>query len=310
MKKAPANLLGLFLIVSLAVHAGAYELLEKVKIPGPTKVARLTAIPLVTDARDMEPTRLEPKKALTKAPEDKPGTQRFRPNEAVKEDVPEPSPATEQVKKPKEKEAPPAKGVCKEEKKEASPVPHMTAAEHQTYRERLLADFDPDWPEIPELVVLAGPNEQRAVSRFFGMTLIAYPKDEERPSYVIVIDEETGQCRYRRDFDFAAFSNRVKDRGNVAAYRSLVERARRRLALPEDLAIVSLVPAGADAYFAAKQMEAVNSTGVNMNDVVRSEGHYARDADGRYILIIDHLVIKDGRTVPVADPERGAAVEM
>ena len=186
----------------------------------------------------------------------------------------------------------------------------MTVAEHDRYRHNLLASFDPQWPQIPDLEVKARPHVQRAVHRYYGMTLVAFPKNVKNPAYVVVIDENTGRFQYTREFDFRLYSNRYKDRSHLDSYAGLIAKIKSRLALPDQLTIASLVPADHDLYFAAKQMQAVRAAGLRPEDVVLTEGRYGRDARGRYCLLIERVVTRRGRTIAVPDPERGAATEL
>lgn len=311
MKTHRRNLLGLFVVLSLVVHSGAYALLRRTELTKTDVLAKLTAIPLMPAKEALSERQPRPLRVVEKKPRPVPpgpedaGATRFRPHQEEKEESPRKTSAAEPTPEPaiEPSDKKPRDTALAQEEKPAESAARMTSEEHQAYREELLRDFDPDWTEVPELVVLADAPTQRAVSTFFGMTLIAYPKDEAKPSYVILIDEATGDCQYTRDFDFARYSNRVKDRGNVEAYRALVRRAKSRLALPEDLAIVSLVPADADVYFAAKQMQAVQRACVSPDDVLRTEGHYVRDANGRYMLIIDTVVTTEQKTVEIDDAE-------
>ena len=291
MRKQHRNSLVLFVVLSLLLHAAGSVLLGRLDRSPDSELVPLEATPVLRATGEEQP------RPESVAPEVvPPGTQRFRPTEMAETPRKEQSPLD-----------PPSCDPPEQPAVEPAPPSPMTAEEHERYRHELLAHFEPDWKKIPDLVVVADPETQRAVSRFFGMPLIAYPKGEAKPGYAIVIDEETGACRYTRDFDFSRYSNRVKDRSNVEKYAQLVRRAKSHLAIPDELAIVSLVPAEADAYFAAKQMEALRAASLSVDDIDRTEGHYARDLQGQYLLIIDRVVTRQGKRVQVDDRERGVA---
>ena len=291
MRKLHRNPLVLFVVLSLLLHAAGSVLFGRLNRSPDSGLVPLVATPVLRVTSEEQP------RPESVAPEvTPPGTQRFRPTEMAETPRKDQSPLD-----------PPSRDPPEQPAVEPAPPSPMTAEEHEQYRHELLAHFEPDWKKIPDLVVVAEPEMQRAVSRFFGMPLIAYPKGAAQPGYAIVIDEETGTCRYTRDFDFSRYSNRVKDRSNVEEYARLVRRAKSHLAIPDELAIVSLVPAEADAYFAAKQMEAVRAAGLSVDDIDRTEGRYARDLRGQYLLIIDRVVTRQGKRVQVDDRERGVA---
>ncbi|MCD6404574.1 MAG: hypothetical protein J7M19_01965 [Planctomycetes bacterium] len=310
MKAIRHNLLGVFLVVSLAIHVGGYRFLKGTAAPcapRPLSIALVQPAPVETP-RDAERVP-EP---FTQTHRET-GPQRYRPTklqaegEVQGEAEPERTAAAEAAKASDSvlRKADNAETASLEENRQPR---SMSVAEHAAYREALLRDFDPDWTVIPDLVVRADSEMQQAVSRFFEMRLIAYPKGQKNPSYVVVIDEEKGTFEYTRDFDFTRYSNRAKDRSGLPGYAQLARRMKSRLGLPEELVVVSLVPTGADAYFAAKQMEAIRAAGLLPADVSRTEGCYARDAADRYCLIVETVFHRNGRPVNVTDLEAGAVV--
>jgi len=292
MRTRNRNRLALFVLVSLALHAAAHLAVARMDLFGSESAKPLVAIPFLRAPSQLEPQQQKP---LPSTPaEVQPGTQRFRPTEehAEAKKTPANNPSLHEA-------------VKRSEQPESASIP-MDAKAQEQYRRKLLVNFKPDWQKVPDLIVIADSRTQQEVSRFFGMTLIAYPKGTDKPDYVILIEEDSNTCKFTRDFDFSRFSNRVKDRSNVPEYKRLVRLAKKRLALPEELAIVSLVPAAADAYFAAKQMQAAKLAGLQADGVVRTEGHYALDRQDRYCLIIDRVITSDGREIHIDDPERGA----
>jgi len=304
MKRRNRNLLVLFVLISLGIHLGVGALLTHWQQPEEDPAPTLAAVPVI---RKPEPSKPPPKPELAKADKPPPGTQRFQPTETPEKTTGTRDQRTEKKSpdtKPSIAKKPPPEPETQLESHEPEP---MTDKEHRQYRKQLLTHFEPDWTKIPDLVVMADADTQQAVSRFFGMVLIAYPKDDPKPRYAIVINPEAGKYQYTREFDFSRYSNRVKDRSNVPEYARLVGRARRRLGIPDELAIASLVPAEADAYFAAKQVEAIEAAGLSVEQASRTEGHYARNARGQYMLIIDCIITQEGERVRAQDPERSLA---
>ncbi|MFP4056747.1 MAG: hypothetical protein ACLF0G_07750 [Candidatus Brocadiia bacterium] len=327
MSKSKPNLLGLFVLLSLALHAGAYLLAGRFVPSNGPSLDDLAVVPLVHP----QPPEAPGEKSLEAPTPDRPppGTQRFRPNlepqegpaaepEADQAPSPEPphepAPEPQPLAHPDPPEPQPTEALAEAPEPDADRAPEPAEApppaspvspdEVEAFREQLLDAFDPRWRKVPDLVVAAQPDVQRQVSRHFEMKLIAYPKGVKNPTYVILIDEQAKTYRYTHEFDFERYSNRVKDRTHVPSYARLVKRAKSRLALPEDLTIASLVPLEADAYFAAKQMAAVRAAGVPLDEVARTEGRYGRDAQDRIRLIIQRVVTVQGRTIEVEDPER------
>ncbi len=303
MRRHPRSGLALFMVLSLALHLGARALWSHWPDVKDRAAAAAAVIPLVRSPRPAPADEADPVAAPPA------GTQRFRPVEAADateavepavEAEPDAGTTTTDAEVPAEAPAESTDGPRPEENPPAAPA--MAEADRAAYRKRLLRDFEPEWERIPDLVVAADTDTQRAVARTFGMILIAYPAAKEKPGYAILLDPEGGTYQYTRDFDFGRFSNRVKDRTHVRAYAALARKAADRLALTEPLVVVSLVPAAADAYFAAKQMAAVAAAGLNLEEVVRTEGRYVRAGD-TWALVIDRVVTRDGGAVRVQDPE-------
>jgi len=343
MKKPPRNLLLIFLALSAAAHLAPYSCLSPQGGEDPATPA-VTLLPSPKepqqasepDDADAAPTaslaRYRPTEELTAgqetaresapgpAPAEKPAPAEDQtpPHETAPEPrtpEAEPEPAetldAEDPRPPQqtaaEHPAPSSREGSENPAAQEPPTPAMSAAEHRTYRRRLAREFDDDWTRVPDLVVHADPEVQQEVGNYFDMKLIAYPRSEERPSYVVVIDEDTGRMEYTRDFDFSPYSNRIKDRGGVPRCQRLLRRAKSRFALPGELAIVSLVPAEADAYFAAKQIRAVRAAGLSPEEVARTEGRYERAGDDAWCLVITRVVSKNGQVRDVSDPESRSA---
>jgi len=290
MKAAGRNLLGVFLVVSLAVHLGAYRLFKATPTPRGSKPVSVMLVEPAPVGMPADPESIS--ESHTQAGQQA-QTERYRPTEGQAEGQQDSSSAKAQASS----ETTPEKTASSDTRiqkadnaggADGAPSKPMSDEEFRAYREALLRDFDPDWTAIPDLVVRADPETQREVSRFFGMKLIAYPKGQEHPSYVVVIDEESGGFEYTREFDFTKYSNRAKDRSNLPEYAGLARRIKSRLGLPEELAVVSIVPAAVDRYFAAEQCAAVARAGLKLQDVRETQGRYVKQHGG-YRLVIEKV---------------------
>jgi len=145
------------------------------------------------------------------------------------------------------------------------------------------------------------PQENQEIGRYFGMELIAYTSNQK---FYIYIDPD--QNLYSRSSEFSYvrnFSNRVIYRTS-AYYDGLRREAGKRTGVDAaSLVVAQLLKPTSAAYIAWKEAEACKLAGVALEDVDACEASFARTPFGAWIVRIDALVLKDGRSVPVKDFE-------
>jgi len=176
------------------------------------------------------------------------------------------------------------------------------------YREQLSRRFDDQYTRIPELhTVIQDLSLVPAIDRHFGMVILAYSFVDHRPGPPFILFDNTGH-RKLEEFDFAAFSNRIKDRMLYAQYRQRLKAARQHYDINALMTVIGLVPMTSDRYFAAKQLRAIELAGVPLTQVKATRAHYESDGHDGFNLIIDRVVTKDGRRIAVQDEELAYSV--
>jgi hypothetical protein len=145
------------------------------------------------------------------------------------------------------------------------------------------------------------PQENRDIMKYFGMELIAYPKNQK---FYVYIDPE--QNLYSRSSDFTYihnFSSRVIFR-NSPYFDSLRAEAAKRVGVdPSTLVLAQLLKPSSAAYIGWKERETAKREGVALEDVDACDATFAKTPFGVWIVRIDRLLLRDGRTIAVKDFE-------
>lgn len=173
----------------------------------------------------------------------------------------------------------------------------------KAYREQLSQRFRDEYTQIPELhTVIQDLTLVPAIDRHFGLVILAYSFVDHRPGPPFILFDNTGH-RKLEAFEFAAFSNRIKDRMLYAQYRQRLKAARQHYNINALMKVIGLVPMASDRYFSAKQLRAIELAGVPLGQVKSTQAHYESDGFDGFNLILDAVVTKDGRTIAIQDEE-------
>jgi hypothetical protein len=185
--------------------------------------------------------------------------------------------------------------------------PKLTKDEIRTgvtrYRQKLMGDFDKQYTRVPELhTAVQDPALIPQIDRHFGITTLAYSFVDHKPGPPFILFEET---HYQKldTFDFSNFSNRIKDRMLYHQYRDRLQTARQQHGIKALMKMIGLVPSQTDRYFSAKQLRAVQLAGLPLERVAATQAHYEPHGADGFTLIVDAVVTKDGRVLPVQDEE-------
>ena len=240
-----------------------------------------------------------------------PQTSRFRPNaepeEPSKEVADQPNEQPKQQEKQDNTEAEPAEAPASQG---AVATAEERKKEIETYRGQLLEKFEEQWQKVPELnTVIQDVALLPRIDNHFGIVVLAYSYVDHKPGPpFLLFNTGNGSSEKTDRFDFAQFSNRIKDRMLYAQYRSWLDQARRQHNINSLMKVIGLVPAQADRYFSAKQLRAIQLAGIPLDQARVTNGHYEPDGTGGFNLIIDSVTAKDGRTLNIRDEELSFSV--
>jgi hypothetical protein len=184
-------------------------------------------------------------------------------------------------------------------------VPGDFLFEIARYRTQLLDEFRDDWQKVPELnTVIKDISMVPKIDSHFGIVILGYSFVDHKPGPPFIVFNTSDDTFKQVDtFDFSGFSNRIKDRMLYAQYRRLLEKARKQYEINSLMKVIGLVPTDSDRYFSAKQLRAVQLAGLRLRQVAATNGHYEADGSDGFNLIIDSVVVTDGRSVAVQDEE-------
>jgi hypothetical protein len=145
------------------------------------------------------------------------------------------------------------------------------------------------------------PEENREITHYFGMELIAYPKNQK---YYIYIDPDQGLYNRSNDFSYIHnFSNRVIFRSSPY-FDGLRRTAAKSAGVdPETLVVAQLLKPASAGYIAWKQAECARLAKVPLEEVQACDATFVKCPFDVWIVRIDTLVLRDGRTLPVEDFE-------
>jgi hypothetical protein len=144
-------------------------------------------------------------------------------------------------------------------------------------------------------------QENREIMRYFGMELIAYPKNQK---FYVYIDPDNGLFSRSNDFAYIHnFSSRAIFRTSPYFDALRAQAARKVDVPPESLVVAQLLKPSSAAYIGWKEAECARRAGVPLEAVEACEASFVKSPFGVWIVRIDRLLMKDGRTLPVEDFE-------
>ena len=146
-------------------------------------------------------------------------------------------------------------------------------------------------------------QENKEITRYFGMELIAYPKNQK---FYVYISPDQDVFSRSNDFSYIHnFSSRTIFRSSPY-FDALRAEAAKRVGVPaESLVVAQLLKPASAAYIGWKESECARRAGVTLDTVEACDATFAKTPFGVWIVRIDRLVLKDGRTLSVEDFEWG-----
>lgn len=217
-------------------------------------------------------------------------------------DSPEPSPVP-LPERPQEAEVTQDDPPLIQEPAKPKPTKEEIRRDVTQYRQKLMGQFEKQYTQVPELHTTVQDQALiPSIDQHFGITTLAYSFIDHKPGPPFILFEETHHQKLE-DFDFSSFSNRIKDRMLYRQYRDRLNTARQQHGIHAMMKMIGLVPSQTDRYFSAKQLRAVQLAGQSLERVQATHAHYeSHGADG-FTLIVDSVVTKDGRVIPIQDEE-------
>jgi len=294
--------------LSLTVHFACLKRADIVpsgqasETPFPVVVAGIEPVPIPPEHVRSSENLLADESGETQTAESTP--ERFRPNAEMEDREEEltQEPDRELSNEEPERESP-------ERTEDPAGEPLLTPQEREQairkYRSELHERFQDQWRKVPELnTVIKDVAAVPRIDEHFGIVILAYSFVDHKPGPpFLVFSTQDGTSRKIDSFDFAGYSNRIKDRMLYSQYRTWLDRERREHHINALMKVIGLVPPETDRYFSAKQLRAVQLAGVNLDHVRSTDGHYESDGAGGFNLIIDTVTTKESRTIHIQDEE-------
>ena len=173
------------------------------------------------------------------------------------------------------------------------------------YRKFLAREMKPgssDGAYVPHLRFGDNTAEQnREITRYFGMEIIAYPKNQK---FYVYISPDQDVFSRSNDFSYIHnFSSRAIFRSSPYFDGLRAEAAKRVGVSADSLVLAQLLKPSSATYIGWKEAECARRAGVALSTVEACDATFAKTAFGVWIVRIDRLVLKDGRTLAVEDFE-------
>lgn len=312
----------------IVLHAAILTTPPKPDLLTPT-VAVARSQPVDTPPAESDQQKPEPVEITDAEKTLLPDPTKFRPNEeqnteqtetadaAPSQPEPEPEQKTEQTPEQNQPDMPQEKNgdIAKTEQspKPENKTPSQDKQQPKSdytkqiadYRRELLAEFQTEWQRIPTLATkVPEPHMLEAIDNHFGIKIIAYSFVDHKPAPpFIIFDTITGETEMLQNFNFSAYSNRIKDRMLTEKHRNALQRARQKFGLSGLMKLIGLVPLKTDRYFAAKQIRAVEMAGIALENAAQTNAHYESDGSEGFNLIIDSVTTKQGNVIAITDEE-------
>jgi hypothetical protein len=148
------------------------------------------------------------------------------------------------------------------------------------------ADLPEDLQQLPDLVIDTGENtDWDQIDAMLGIQTLAYTVDTAEPTTYLTW-APGGQAVQADTVDLKPFSNRCRDRNNIAHYRRRLTRAKRDLGISRPMRVVGLVPNNVDRRFAAAQLAAIKASGFEPANVRSTLARYHVDENGNYGIVV------------------------
>ena len=242
---------------------------------------------------------------------------RFSPNEIseVKENNKKLSAAKKIVKTPEITESQGKKEKRSEEEKIAKKTSKgkkvvktrfKTQDDYQEYRKKMHVEQVKGLP-VPDLVVVYSSEEEiLAVTRYFNLRMIIYARknDKEKPVMIEVGNSNALTFNQIQGIVRTDYSNRVREREGNPFFDNLLNKAVGKFGLEKQNShLISLIPNDVDLYFRYKQIECARQNGIDPFSVKTTYARYHLTDIGVWILAVESMRLKDGRTVDVRDFE-------
>lgn len=198
--------------------------------------------------------------------------------------------------------APPVLGHGAGEASDSGAAGISTMKEYRRFLAREMKSGASDARYLPNLRF--GDNkaqENREIMRYFGMELIAYPKNQK---FYVYIDPDQQLFSRSNDFTYIkGFSNRAIFRTSPY-FDTLRAEAARRVGVPTDsLVVAQLLKPSSAAYIGWKEAECARRAGVSLDAVEACEASFVKSPFGVWIVRIDRLLLRDGRAATIEDFE-------
>lgn len=144
-------------------------------------------------------------------------------------------------------------------------------------------------------------SENRDIMRYFGMELIAYPKNQK---FYVYIDPDQGLFSRSNDFAYIRnFSTRAIFRSSPY-FDGLRREAARRVGVdPDTLVVAQLLKPSSAAYIGWKESECARRAGIPLEEVDACDASFVASPFGVWIVRIDRFLLRDGRRLAVQDFE-------
>ncbi len=310
-----------FLILSVIIH---FLILFWGNVPSkkqrsPNRLAQKNRVELKVAKKERAKADRERKpkvKTGIPKPEVKEGPVRLRPNEipVVKEKK-----ALSGEKKIDKTRETTISEVEKEEPREKNVTVKKTSPEKRVLRTRFKTQDDyrgyqekmdvgqVEGLPVPNLIVVySDEDEILAVTHYFNLKMIVYGKKDGKEQPVLIEVENPNNSTFRQiqSIDQVNFSNRVREREGNPFFDRLLDKAVQDFGLEKyGSHLISLIPNDVDLYFRYKQIECAKRNGIDPFSVKTTYARYHLTDIGVWILAVERMKLKDGRTVSVRDFE-------
>lgn len=158
---------------------------------------------------------------------------------------------------------------------------------------------------VPQLVQsYRDTPELLAVHSYFAMKVIAYRRKDPR-NVIVVEGLNSNAVNYQKvdGFNFRNYGSRHFPRTASFFQKHHQHIENQKLLGEGETSLVTVVPVNVDSYFRYKQLEVIKRSGHKADDVARVISSFQKTSFGSWILKIEHLQLRDGKTIDVEDFE-------
>lgn len=159
----------------------------------------------------------------------------------------------------------------------------------------------------PDLTVwYQNEKEIISVAKYFGLKFVVYeePFEGQNPVFIEVSDPSLPKFEKSERIDLTHYSNRVRQHKEHPFFGTLLSTAVGNFNLDVNRSrLIVLVPKEVDLYFRYKQIECAKQNDIDPFSVKVTNARYYRTNLNNWILVIDTIDLRDGRTTKVEDFE-------